>query len=80
MRVKVQDVYMDAGPAHLDVGDVIFLIHAFAVEGHEMVDGEEIALGKMFSTGTIGYPLSLLLHQLSEDDEKKQELLDIVNE
>lgn len=79
MRVRVQDVYMDAGPAHLSVGDVVFVIHAFAITGHEMVDGEEVANGQMFTSASVGYPLSLLLEQLEEDKERK-ELLKVVNE
>lgn len=79
MRVKVQDVLMDAGPGYLDIGDVVFVIHSFAVEGHETLDGEDIAIGKLFSQASVGYPLSLLLQQLAED-RKKQELLEIVNE
>jgi hypothetical protein len=78
MRVRVQDVYMDAGPAHLDVGDAVFVIHAFVIIGHEMVEGEEVAIGKMFTSASVGYPMSMLLGQL-EDDEKKAEILEAVN-
>jgi len=72
MRVRIENTYVDAGPSYLNVGDIVFVVHSFAVVGHEMVNGEEAAVGKMFSSGSIGYPLSLLLEQMQHDAEEEE--------
>ncbi len=78
MRVRIQDTYVDAGPANLEVGDVVFIIHAFVITDHEMLGGEEVAVGELFTSASVGYPLSMILAQI-EENTKRADLLEVVN-